>query len=80
MAVADIRSGRQDLIASALTTVSYSRPFSNTVGTNYSLKVDVYNNADEWIMSVEGTNLTKYGFDVISPENGYASYIAAAHQ
>ena len=80
MAMADIRSGRETLVANVLKTVVFTTPFSTIVGTNYELKADIFNDADEWIMSVIPTNLTRYGFDVTSPESGYVGYTATAHQ
>jgi hypothetical protein len=80
LTLADIRSGKYNLVANVLTTVPFSYPFSVAVGDNYSLKADVFNNANEWIMSVEASSQTRFDFDVTSPENGYVKYIAAAYQ
>jgi hypothetical protein len=77
---ADIRSGKYDLVAGVFTTVPFSYPFSVAVGVAYSLKADIFNAADEWIMSVEATNQTRDGFDITSPEDGHVVYIAASYQ
>jgi len=72
-----VRADWVNVSAGVLTTITYRRALTND---DHYLKMDLYNNAGDWITSVLPTAQTKSGFKVQPPESGKVKYIAAEFQ